>query len=156
MVGKHYTETVKHIQHNRVQALGVDSGQELAYINKLRFTTDPPTNRDMDRVFPIFDDESIFIANRLMVNKGDKVLDLGTGSGIFALFAAQQKAAEVIATDINSKAVNYARENARINGLAGRIEFHQGNLFEPVEGRKFNLIICNPPFVPTPPNARFF
>src|SRR5687767_14697484 len=58
------------------------------------------------------------------------VLDLGTGSGIGAVFAAQ-RGASVVAVDINPEAVRCARINALLNDLDERIEVRRGDLFEP-------------------------
>ncbi len=76
-----------------------------------------------------------------------KVLDLCTGSGVIAIVIAINTDAEVTATDISISALEIARLNASIN-KAG-IQFMIGDLFGPVVGRKFNIIICNPPYVRT-------
>jgi SAM-dependent methyltransferase len=75
-------------------------------------------------------------------------LDLGTGAGILALLAAAHTE-HVVAVDSNPRALATAQLNARLNGLA-KIEFLEGDLFEPVRGRQFDLIVCNPPFVVAP------
>lgn len=73
------------------------------------------------------------------------VLDLGTGSGVGAVFAAR-RGLSVVAVDINAEAVRCARINALLNHLEERIEARLGDLFEPVRGRKFDLVLFNPPF----------
>jgi release factor glutamine methyltransferase len=73
------------------------------------------------------------------------VLDLGTGSGIGAVFAAR-RGASVVAVDINPEAVRCARINALLNHLADRIEVRHGDLFEPVRGQRFDLVLFNPPY----------
>jgi methylase of polypeptide subunit release factors len=78
----------------------------------------------------------------------DRALDVGTGSGIHALLAAQH-ARHVIATDVNSRAIAYTKLNAALNGLRN-VECRQGSLFEPVEGETFDLITCNAPYVVSP------
>ena len=75
-------------------------------------------------------------------------LDLGTGCGIHAIFAARHSE-QVTATDLNPRAVEFARFNAWLNG-AGNIECLTGDTFEPVRGREFDLILANPPFFVTP------
>lgn len=105
--------------------------------------------RRKDDVWPIFAYESPYIAKKAMVKKGDYVLDLATGSGIIALFCAD-RAKRVIGTDINPKAINYAQFNAILNNLDDKIEFRLGDLFEPVSGEKFDLIIWNGPTIATP------
>jgi SAM-dependent methyltransferase len=75
-------------------------------------------------------------------------LDLGTGCGIQAMHASRHSG-RVIATDISERALDYARFNASLNGIAN-IEFRLGSLFEPVAGELFDHIVSNPPFVITP------
>jgi methylase of polypeptide subunit release factors len=77
-----------------------------------------------------------------------RALDVGTGSGIHALLAAQH-ARRVIATDVNPRAIAYTELNAALNGLRN-VECRRGSLFEPVEGETFDLITCNPPYVVSP------
>lgn len=77
-------------------------------------------------------------------------LDLGTGAGIHALLAASH-AGHVVATDPNPRALNFAAMNARLNGI-GNISFRQGSFFEPVHAERFDLIVCNPPFIVAPPS----
>jgi methylase of polypeptide subunit release factors len=73
------------------------------------------------------------------------VLDLGTGSGVGAIFAAR-RAARVVATDINPEAVRCAQVNALVVHLDHKIETRAGDLFEPVRGERFDAILFNPPF----------
>lgn len=75
-------------------------------------------------------------------------LDLGGGCGIQALGLAAH-AGEVTATDLNRRATMFAQFNARLNGL-GNIRCLTGDSFAPVEGRQFDLIVSNPPFILTP------
>ncbi len=74
-----------------------------------------------------------------------KVLDIGTGTGLIALFAAEM-CQEVVGVDINDKAVNLAKHNASKNKIEN-VRFIQSNLFEEVEGR-FDLVVFNPPYLP--------
>ena len=77
------------------------------------------------------------------VRETDRVLDMGTGSGVNAILSS--KAADVVAVDINPHAVAAARANAALNGAADRIVVVEGDLFDAVEGR-FDLVIFDPPF----------
>lgn len=77
-----------------------------------------------------------------------RCLDLGTGCGIVAMHLALR--GDVVATDISERALMLARANARLGGLEQRIEFRLGDLFEPVSGEHFDLVLSNPPFVITP------
>ncbi|MGW1543827.1 HemK2/MTQ2 family protein methyltransferase [Streptomyces sp. NPDC002309] len=78
---------------------------------------------------------------------GADVLDVGTGSGALALHAAR-RGLRVTAVDVSRRAVWAARINARLSGL--RVRILRGNLFEPVRGRTFDVILANPPYVPAP------
>ena len=75
-------------------------------------------------------------------------LDLGTGCGVQALHLADH-AGQVVATDVNPRALWAARFNAQLNDLPG-IEVREGSYFEPVAGERFDLIATNPPFVISP------
>ena len=75
-----------------------------------------------------------------------EVLDMGTGSGVCAVFAARV-ARRVVAVDISAAAVRCARINALLNHLEHRIEVRHGDLFAPVAGERFDLILFNPPFL---------
>ena len=81
-------------------------------------------------------------------------LDVGTGSGIQAILAARHSE-RVVATDVNPRALNFAAFNARLNGVEN-IELRCGSFFEPVEGSRFGLVSCNPPFVISPETAYLF
>jgi methylase of polypeptide subunit release factors len=74
------------------------------------------------------------------------VLDLGTGSGVCALCAARL-ARRVVAVDLNPEALRCARINALINGLDGRVDWRPGDLFAPLAGERFDLVLFNPPFL---------
>ena len=77
-----------------------------------------------------------------------RVLDLGTGSGMLALAAAPDAEA-VVATDTNPRALVFARFNACLNQVP-KVHCLAGSLFEPVAAERFQLIVCNPPFVISP------
>lgn len=76
------------------------------------------------------------------IKPGDKVVDVGTGSGILAIAAARMGAAKVMAVDSDPVAVGAARENVRRNGLDAAVEVREGNLLDNVGGR-FQLVIAN-------------
>jgi release factor glutamine methyltransferase len=90
-----------------------------------------------------------FFASRLdstLVDANSEVLDMGTGSGVCAVFAARL-ARRVVAVDINAAAVRCAGINAYLNHLEHRIDVRHGDLFAPVAGERFDLILFNPPFL---------
>ena len=83
-----------------------------------------------------------------------RVLELGTGSGCLAISLAKTLPdARVVATDISPEALAVAGRNVARHGVGDRFALGQGDLFEPVaelaEGRPFDLIISNPPYIPT-------
>jgi release factor glutamine methyltransferase len=78
------------------------------------------------------------------VRTTDRVLDMGTGCGIGAILAAS-RSSDVLAVDINPRAVEAAESNAKLNGVAGRIQFKLSDIFDAVEG-SFDLIIFDPPY----------
>ena len=81
-------------------------------------------------------------------------LDLCTGSGIHALLAARHSQ-RVVAVDISQRAARCTRFNVQVSGAAN-VEIALGDLFEPVDGERFDLITANPPFVPSPLNSLGF
>lgn len=76
---------------------------------------------------------------------GARVLEVCTGTGVLAIAAARAGAAEVTAVDISRRAVWAARLNARFRRLPVRV-LH-GDLFGPVTGRRFDVVLVNPPYV---------
>jgi SAM-dependent methyltransferase len=102
---------------------------------------------DADTVDPVM---GVAATSRALVRltvrrRAGRALDLGTGSGVQALLAARHSD-HVCGTDLNARAVQLARCNAVLNGLTN-VEFLSGDLFEPVREQRFDLIVCNPPFV---------
>jgi len=94
------------------------------------------------------------IAENLHEIDGLRVLDLGTGSGVLAILASKLGARNVVATDVSDRAIKVAKRNAEINGV--EIDFRVGDLFNPVRGELFDMIICNPPMTPSPTQLRRF
>ena len=79
-----------------------------------------------------------------------RVLDLCTGSGAIAIALAKElPAAHVIATEVSAPAAALARRNAERNGVADRVEVREGDLWAPVAGERFDLVVSNPPYIAT-------
>jgi methylase of polypeptide subunit release factors len=83
--------------------------------------------------------------------RGKHVLDLGTGTGVIGLMLLQRGAARVTAIDRDERAVACAGENAERLGLASRFTAALGEGYP--EGR-FDLVVCNPPWLPAAPKTR--
>jgi ribosomal protein L3 glutamine methyltransferase len=76
------------------------------------------------------------------------VLDLCTGSGCLAVLAARSfPNAQIDAVDISKDALDVAARNVADYGLEDRVKLHRGDLFKPLGGRRYDLIISNPPYV---------
>lgn len=93
-------------------------------------------------------EDALLLADNLEVYESDIVLDMGTGCGIIAILSAL-RASYVVAIDINPRAVECAKKNARRNGVLNKIDFICGNLFDPLKrGAPFTLVLFNPPYLP--------
>ncbi|MEY7972828.1 methyltransferase [Saccharomonospora xinjiangensis] len=82
----------------------------------------------------------------------DSVLDLGTGNGVQALHATRY-ARQVTATDTSARALRLAAATFALNELD--VELLRGEWFAPVARRRFDRIVCNPPFVAGPPRVDY-
>jgi len=89
-----------------------------------------------------------FFAAELRQHVGEhcEVLDMGTGSGVCAVVSAKY-ARKVTAVDINPAAVHCAKVNVLMNKMDDRVEVLAGDLFAPLQGRRFDVVLFNPPFL---------
>jgi release factor glutamine methyltransferase len=79
-----------------------------------------------------------------------EALDLAAGSGAIALaLASERPHCRVTATDLSPAAVAITRENSLRLRLGDRVSVLQGTWFEPLAGRRFDVIVCNPPYIAT-------
>ena len=92
-------------------------------------------------------EDTFLLADNLIINECDRVLEIGTGAGLVALTAAQT-VQNVVATDINPYAVKCAQDNIQLNHVYN-VEVRSGDLFHPVKDEKFDLILFNTPYLPT-------
>lgn len=76
------------------------------------------------------------------VKDDDVVFDVGCGSGILGIAAAKLGAKEIVAVDLDEKCVETSIENAKLNGVKGKMEVHLGNLLDVVDGTA-NIIVSN-------------
>jgi release factor glutamine methyltransferase len=88
--------------------------------------------------------------NQVIRKQKLKILDLGTGSGCIAIALAKYLPnAEVYAVDSSAKALAVAKRNAKKHKVSKRIKFICSNLFQKLKGNKFDLIVSNPPYIPS-------
>lgn len=83
---------------------------------------------------------------------GQRILDLGTGTGaIIVAIASQYTHQHYFASDISTRALAVARCNAQRNNLSGKIQFVAGDWFTPFRSQSevFNMIVSNPPYIPS-------
>ena len=97
---------------------------------------------------------TITLANATIRRRVGSTLDLGSGCGTLALLASAHSD-QVTALDRNGRAVEFARFNTLLNG-ATNVSHVEGSLFEPLAGRRFDLIVTNPPFVISPESRYLF
>jgi methylase of polypeptide subunit release factors len=91
---------------------------------------------------------SAILASLTVRTAARTALDVGTGSGVQAIWAARH-CERVVAVDVNLRALNLAAFNARLNGI-DNLELREGSLFEPVADERFDLVLCNAPYVISP------
>ena len=104
---------------------------------------DPNISIEVDEGVYAPSDDSFLLIESIQIKEGERVLEVGTGTGIVALHCAKVGAL-VVASDISEKAVENAKKNAEANGLS--LNVMKGNLFEGVSG-PFDVIIFNPPYL---------
>ena len=129
-------------------------------IDDIYVVTDHDTYLKLDQVFPMHAEQQFFL-DELRREKlgGADVLEIGLGSGVLSIGAAKAGAACVTALEINPRAKNFAGFNLMINGVEDQVAVVSGDrqdMWRPVSGRKFDYIMSNPPFEPTPPGLSNF
>jgi ribosomal protein L3 glutamine methyltransferase len=118
-----------------------------AWLGPLRFKVDPRVIIPRSHIFELMQDGF----EPWLDDMGDgpgHVLDLCTGSGCLAIAAAHYfPEAQVDAVDLSADALEVAALNVAEHGLADRVELLHGDLFAPLKGRRYDLILSNPPYV---------
>ena len=103
---------------------------------------------------PAYTKVSGFLIDNIEITLGSKVLDMFTGSGSVAIFAAKKGASSVIGVDISAPAIACASENAVRNKVSDSIRFVQDSLWESIlETEKYDVITANPPLLPVFPET---
>lgn len=119
-------------------AEGIEARKAHVRLLRLPGVLDPPS-------------DTWLLAGQMLVEpvpEGGSILDLCTGTGVLAVLAAREHRADVVAVDISRRAVLTTRINARLNDVA--VTAIRGDLFAPLDGRRFDLIVSNPPYLPAP------
>jgi release factor glutamine methyltransferase len=114
-----------------------DDGKIIKYLDK-EFLVFPNT-------FWPFADSQPLVKN-YKIGAGESVLDVGTGSGVIAIFSCYRGAGRVVAVDVNPAAVKSAKYNAKMHGFDHIMEVKRSNLFQHVGHEKFDVITANLPF----------
>jgi len=113
------------------------AGKTIKYLGK-EFLVYPNT-------FWPFTDSKPLVKN-FRVQSGESVLDIGTGSGVIAIFSCYQGAGRVVAVDINPAAIKSAKHNAKLHGFDKIMKVKRSNLFQNIGDETFDVITANIPF----------
>ena len=97
---------------------------------------------------------ALLLARLTVRRPARRVLDLGCGGGVQALLAARH-AETVVGVDLSPRALAFARFNALLNGVRN-VEWREGDLYAPVAGERFDLVVSNPPYVVSPESWLLF
>ena len=125
-------------------------GEPVAYlVGETEFWSLPFTV-DASVLVPRPDTETLVETALTLAPAPAAILDLCTGSGVIAVSLAHDRpGARVVATDVSAAAAAVARKNAERNAVADRVDVRVGDLFAPVAGERFDLIVSNPPYIAT-------
>ncbi|NWF56751.1 MAG: 50S ribosomal protein L11 methyltransferase [Syntrophaceae bacterium] len=98
---------------------------------------------------------SIDLARILDIQAGERVLDLGCGTGLLSVAAAKLGARRVVATDLDPRALEATVQNARANGVERQVEVRAGSWYDALDGaaekeKRFDVILATPPQTPGP------
>jgi release factor glutamine methyltransferase len=133
--------------------------KRISQIDDCLILTDRLDYQAIDQVFPLFAEQQFFL-DELRHDKiqDAEVLEIGLGSGVLSIALARGGAKQVTALEINPRAKNFAGFNFILNGVEDKIAILDGQeqIWEPVKGRRFDYIVSNPPFEPTPPKMEYF
>jgi methylase of polypeptide subunit release factors len=138
----------------------------VAFYDSILIQGDSLYNPRPDRVLPVAKEEQIFVSRmmRPQLQSGWRVLDVGTGSGVYAIEAAR-KGCSVVAIDSNPRACRFARSNAYVNAIEvvddaatvgrGQIAIIEAEFNSSFNMGEFDAIILSPPYTPTPPELDY-
>ncbi len=101
---------------------------------------------------PITGRTTAFFIDNMIIPASTRVLEIGTGTGAIAV-AAARLTNQVVATDVSPFAVRCATHTVKLNSAEHRVKIRQGDLFAPVLGETFDIILFNPPYFALIPNS---
>lgn len=125
------------------------AGTPLAHLVGAREFWSLPVKVTRDTLIPRPETELLVQAalERIPADAAWQLADLGTGSGAIALaLASERLLCRVTATDVSSRALDIARENAALLGL-GNLAFYCGDWYAPLHAARYQVIVSNPPYV---------
>lgn len=92
-------------------------------------------------------EDSMLLVQKYVIKPGERVLDVGTGCGVIAVFSACKGATKVVAVDISPAAVRATKKNAQIHGFSKIIDARRSDLFDKLRaGETFDVITANLPY----------
>lgn len=141
--------SLEHASAYRVLIEQREAGEPVAYITGRRGFWSLDLEVTPDTLIPRPETELLveLALERLPMGKASHVLDLGTGSGAIALAIARERPqAQVVATDASAEALAVAQRNARRHHI-GNVSFAHGDWFAPLDERRFDVIVSNPPYI---------
>ncbi|MBK6744441.1 MAG: methyltransferase domain-containing protein [Hydrogenophilales bacterium] len=134
--------------------------RDAAFFDGITIEVDRITDPRWDRVLPILEEEQVYMCRMmeplLRARPGARVLDVGTGSGVFAIYAAKH-GCRVVAIDISPRALRFARHNAKNNGIqtvdgepgVGEVQFLRHRYEQFSDENRFDIVFLAPPYNPT-------
>ncbi|MBT4277426.1 methyltransferase [Candidatus Falkowbacteria bacterium] len=131
--------------------------------NSAFIVTDKVSYKKLDQVMPLHP-ENQFIVDDMKIKADDEVLEIGVGSGVNVIFSIMSGAKKVTALDINKRTFEFTKFNAALNlskqdqnkiNLILNKKSSLENIFDSVKNKKFDYIVTNPPFEPTPPKSKY-
>jgi len=94
-----------------------------------------------------FSVDAPLLADFIRTRKSDKLLEIGTGSGVISLLLSIKPFQHITALEIQDSLVNLARRNVRLNGLASRVRIVQADIRNFSSKEKFDVVFANPPYI---------
>jgi len=143
----HQTQFDAHIQERA-------AGKPVAYITGTAMFMGRPFSVSPDVLIPrsateALVEQAVTYLNTLPI-QSPRIADIGTGSGCVAIsLALELPTAIIIATDIFPAALKQATHNATTYNVLDRIDFREGDMLSPLAGEELDLIVSNPPYVPS-------